>query len=221
MKTMDVAKMTALAVGTAALMAAGSAQADSVTYDLTVLNSDLINAGYSSGPTYVTVTVNRADTTHATITFQATGLDSDIIFGNGMAGVNVNASTFNYLITQGYTPGSVSTGPGNYEDGFGTFNFSINNHDGPNSGNNSSSSVIFTLTDTSGTWADASSVLLANENGAVAAAHVWLTGGPNGNTGFVGNGTPTPPSVPDGASTAMLFGIASLGLGMLKRRFAK
>lgn len=203
-------------VGALGLFAAGSASADTIDYSLGTPNSGI---SIYPGP-YASVDVNRTSSTSATITF--TGLTSGIyqylMGGDGMAGVNVNASTFGVTTGSGFA-NLVSFGSGS-EDGFGSFNLSFKNFDG---NGDAVSSLVFTLTDTSGTWASAGSVLTANSGGFLAAAHIFVENtqtGANPSTGYAANGTPSI-SVPDGASTAMLLGISSLGVGMLKRRLAK
>ena len=106
-------------------------------------------------------------------------------------------------------------------DGFGVLNQTINSFDGFT---HSSSTISFTLTNTSGTWSSAASVLVANANGARAAAHIFVTKLPvnsrNGAlaTGFAANGGAQ--QVPDGGATVMLLGAALGALGMA-RRFLK
>jgi hypothetical protein len=105
-------------------------------------------------------------------------------------------------------------------DGFGNFNLSIDDFDGYT---HSASTISFDLTDNSGTWASASNVLALNGNGYDAAAHVFVTTAPanasNGAlaTGFAGNGTTPPPSVPEPGTLALL-GSAILMLGMIRMR---
>lgn len=54
----------------------------------------------------------------------------------------------------------------------------------------------------------------------VSAAHVQ--GIPTGEgSGWIGDGAPPPPSVPDGASTLMLLGLAVMSFPVLRRTFAK
>jgi hypothetical protein len=86
----------------------------------------------------------------------------------------------------------------------------------------SSSTITFTLTNTSGTWGSAGDVLIANADGFDAAAHIFVTTSPaNASnsalaTGFAaetGGGI----SVPDGGMTVMLLGVALGALGMARR----
>jgi hypothetical protein len=81
----------------------------------------------------------------------------------------------------------------------------------------------FTLTRLSGTWANAGSVLIANLQGALAGAHIFVAQLINGQlvntnvTGYAANGGA---QVPDGGTTVMLLGAALGALGMA-RRFLK
>jgi len=178
------------------------------------------NSGISGTPgPYGTVDVNLTSSTTAVITFTAS---SGFLFTDGgSAAVNVNAGH--------WTIGSFSTipngipltdgGAGN-EDGWGSFNQTVNN---PNSSPaDRASTITFTLTDTSGTWADAAAVLTGNASGYFAAAHIYINSGSgSGNTGFAADGTPSTPSVPDGGATIALLGFGLVGIDLLRRRFAK
>src|SRR5260221_13816806 len=117
--------------------------------------------------------------------------------------VNVNATswTLNNIVGSnsgtGFTPGPYSDGGSGNVDGFGVFNQKANSFDGFT---HSSDTIKFVLTNNSGTWAAATNVLTANANGALAAAHIFVTSSPanaaNGAiaTGFAaGNGGGPPP----------------------------
>jgi len=198
------------------------AKADSITFDLTTGNSAI--SGYP-GP-YASVLVNRTSTTTATITFTSLTNSGNIYLlgGVGSVAVNVNATSFTLgPITgsnagTGFTPGPYSDGGSGNEDGFGSFNQTINSFDGYT---HSSDSISFSLTDTSGTWASAMAVLLANSGGSLAAAHIFVTADPaNGSngalaTGFAANGT-----VPDSGTTVALLGFALVGIGSLRSKFS-
>jgi len=205
MKTLTLTTKLAI-LSALLLMAVGSARAD------LILTLNVANSGVPDPGPYGTVDVHLTDSTHATVTYTAAGSFSFV--DSGIVGVEVNASSFTVGSLSGFSS-SASVGSGN-EDGFGNFNVSIDN----GAASVHETSLSFVLTDTSGSWASASSVLTGNASGYDAAAHVFYPLGNNGNgsTGYVVNGTPT---VPDGASTAMLLGIASLGVGMLKRRLVK
>jgi hypothetical protein len=211
----------------------GPARADIITFDLTAGNSAI--SGFP-GP-YEQVVVNRTSSTTATITFTSlTNAGNIYLMGDGgTVGVNVNATSFTLgTITgsnagTGFTPGPYSNGGAGNEDGFGSFNLTINSFDGYT---HSSDTVSFTITNNSGTWATASDVLTPNDttHNAEAAAHVFITTFPanaaNGAivTGFAagtggGGGTnnvttPAPPGV-----VLMATGMVMLGLfGWSRRR---
>lgn len=213
-----------LALAVLALVSASPprAVADTFTYNLTVPNTAL--GGYS-GP-FGTVTVDRTSTTSANITFAAaTGF---LFTDGGAAGVNVNATSWLLSnLTGTFLPGFKGTdlsnaGSGN-EDGFGNFNQKINEFD---SFSWALTGISFTLTDTSGTWSSANSVLVANNFGFFVAAHMGACGPPpnsqpcsintpfGANTGFVGNGTGKVPE--PGMLTMLLAGVFPLG-GLVRR----
>ena len=174
------------------------AKADSVTYMLTNANSP----GLGTGP-FGTVTVSLTGNT-ATITFQAA---AGYLFVDGQAvDVNVNATSWTVAnITSNGDPVS-DTGAHNV-DGFGSFNQTLSQANS----SNGASLVTFTLTNTSGTWASASQVLIANVDGWLVGAHLQIA---NGFTGYaVGNTT----TLPDGGTTVMLLGAALGALGMARR----
>jgi len=151
--------------------------AEVITFDLLSPNT-AINA-YPAP--FANVNVNRTDSTHATVTFQSyiTGGYQYMMGDGSTVALNVNAA--------GFTVGSVTEsnslgGPfsASYKqttlgsqqvDGWGQFNLTIDNNDGFK---DSATNVQFTLTNTSGSWADALSVLLANSGGSTAAAHIFV-----------------------------------------------
>jgi hypothetical protein len=197
------------------------AKADMYGFDLGQGNPAV--SGYP-GP-YVHVDVNRTDATHATITFTSLTNSGNIyLLGDGgSVAVNVNATSWTIgtftgsNAGTGFTPGPYSDGGAGNEDGFGSFNQTVNSFDGFT---HSSDTISFILTNTSGTWANVMDVLAANADGFYAAAHIFVTTDPanasNGAlaTGFVTNG------VPDGGATVMLLGMALGALGMVRRYFA-
>ena len=197
-------------------------EADSITFNLGTGNPAI--SGYP-GP-YASVLVNRTSTTTAIITFTSlTNSGKIYLFGDGSSvGVNVNATTWTLgAITgsnagTGFTPGPFSDGGAGNEDGFGSFNQNINSFDGFT---HSSDTVSFSLTDTSGTWANAGAVLTGNADGNLAAAHIFVTSFPanaaNGAlaTGFASGFTHV--SVPDGGTTVMLLGAGLSALGLVRR----
>jgi len=179
------------------------AKADTITYNLTVANTSTLGAG-----PFGSVLVDRTSTTTATITFTAA---SGYLFVDGSAvDVNVNGT----FTATGFTasPGeAVSFSGAKNVDGFGSFNDTNSEMDA----SNGDTTVSFTLTATGSTsWATAGSVLIANSNGALVAAHVFLVGS-NGVTGFVSNGGAV--NTPDGGTTVMLLGAALGALGVARR----
>lgn len=174
-------KRTNIAWSTAVLVAAGlmmvpSAKA-SFTFTLGTGNSAI--SGYS-GP-YAQVDVNLTDSTHATITFTSltAGGNTYLMGDGGTVGVNVNGTYTLGAVSEsnagtGFTPTYKNNTPGT-EDGFGSFNLSLNNKDGFG---DAADTITFTITDTSGTWASDSDVLTANAGGSLAAAHIFVTSSP-------------------------------------------
>jgi hypothetical protein len=89
---------------------------------------------------------------------------------------------------------------------------------------NTATAISFIVTNNSGTWAADTNVLTANNQGALAAAHIFVANGatPNPNTpalatGFAANGGS---QVPDGGMTISLLGMALAGMGWFARRKA-
>ncbi len=205
-------RMTSGAIGCCLALSALTAKSDTIyDYSLGIGNSAI--SGYTGPYGSVQVDLNTLGTI-ATITFTA---NSGFLFGDsGIAGVNVNATTFTVgNLSANLT--SPTVGSGN-EDGFGSFNVSIKNMDGEG---DAVSSLSFTVTDTSGTWANAADVLTGNGSGYVAAAHIFVQNA-NGTvavaTGYAADNTP---SVPDGGATIALLGFGLVGMDFLRRRLAK
>ena len=174
------------------------AKADSVTYMLTNANSPGLGTG-PFGTVHVDLTAGVA-----TITF--TAASGYLFVDGGSVAVNVNASawTIGNFTSNGE---SVSDTGAHNVDGFGSFNQTLSQANS----SNGASLVTFTLTNTSGTWASASQVLIANVDGWLVGAHLQIA---NGFTGYaVGNTT----TLPDGGTTVMLLGAALGALGMARR----
>ena len=180
------------------------AKADQVNYTLTTANTAALGAG-----PFGNVNVNLTAGNTATITFTAA---AGYLFVNGGAvAVNVNATSWTVgAFTVNAGANAVTDSGARNEDGFGSFN-----HTGSQqNASNGASSVSFTLTNTSGTWASAANVLAFNGNHWLVAAHIFLVGS-NGITGFAAG--PSGGSIPDGGTTVMLLGAALGALGMTRR----
>lgn len=237
MKTPTLKLMTGIALSVAAL-AIQQARADMITYDLTGPNGDLASVSGTTGAEpngYGTVTVTITGANTATVVFSSTVSANNYInlFGDGStADLNVNATSFS---VNSVTGGNSGTGfsPATYTptiaanqnvDGLGGFNLTITSNDGFHT---SSSTVTVMLTDNSGNWANAASVLFANGNGNDVGAHVFITTDPAnaGNTaiktGYAGNGVDTDTNVPDGGYTAIMLGAALLGLAKGRALFGR
>jgi hypothetical protein len=208
-----------------ALVGFGLQQAKADVFTSSLNNGNTGINGFA-GP-YGTVTITLTSSTTATVTFHSnTVAGNTYLFGDGgSVALNVNATTFSTSnifganAGTGFTPGPITQGAAGNEDGFGSFNLTMNSFDGFT---HSSSTITFTLTNTSGTWGSAGDVLVANADGFDAAAHIFVTTSPanasNGatSTGFAaetGGGI----SVPDGGMTVMLLGVALGALGMARR----
>src|SRR5215831_2751305 len=118
----------------------------------------------------------------------------------------------------GFTPGPYSNGGAGTEDGFGTFNLTINSFDGFT---HASQRIEFDLFKSSGTWSSESDILTPNADGFMAAAHIFVTPFPadaaNGalTTGFAANGETTATPEP---ATMLLLWLGIAGVEIVRRR---
>jgi hypothetical protein len=206
------------------------AKADTFDYSLSTPNQGI--SGFTGPYATVHIDLNAAGTA-ATVTFTSLTNGSNMyLMGNGNAfDLNTNgaATVSGVVFTQaanmiGFsTPSATNLNGSGSVDGFGMFNNTNDTFDGFN---NAFSQVAFTLTKNSGTWANAMSVLIANDptHNALAAAHIFVAMIVGGNvyqsngalaTGFAANGGST--SVPDGGTTVMLLGMGLGALGLVRR----
>ncbi len=199
---MKTVKVLGILVFVFMLMFAVQAQADIVTYDLTVSNLSGV-----PGP-YGTVSVNRTSGTTADVTF--TRDDGFLFVDSNIGDLNVNGS---YSASVSGLPNTPTIGSGQV-DGFGFFNLTTDDP-GVNNTDNITSFVI-SLTDTSGTWSSASDVLINNADGYLAAAHIWSPTA-NNPTGYAANG---PSKVPEPAPV-LLIGIGLAALALFGKSFSK
>jgi hypothetical protein len=173
-------------LGAAALVVCVEAATADFIVPLAVPNAALADF---TGP-YAQLDVHLVDSTHATVTFDSlTNAGNVYLMGDGgTVALNVNATSFTLGSLSGansgvgFTAGPLSDGGAGNEDGFGSFNLTINSFDGFT---HSLSEVTFGLTNNSGVWGSAANVLAENDKSNFAAAHIFVA--------------PSPADVADGA----------------------
>lgn len=154
--------------------------ANTVTSTLSVSN---LGSGFT-GP-FGTVTIDLTNSTTAIITFTSDTKGGNLYLMGGTKAADLNvrgAFDVSSSVTESnsgsgfkpkfstYTVGAMKV------DGFGKFDFTLNNKDGFK---NSASSIRFTLDAISGnTWSSAANVLTANNKGYDAAAHIFACATP-------------------------------------------
>src|SRR5215813_8813428 len=166
-----------IVVALTALFHAERTSAETVPFDLLIPNA-AINA-YPAP--FANVNINLTDATHATVTFQSsiTGGYQYLMGDGSTVALNVNATSFTVgPVTESNSLGSPFNATWKATnltsmnvDGLGPFNLTIDNKGGFQ---DSATSVQFTLTNTSGSWANALAVLLPNSSGYQAAAHIFV-----------------------------------------------
>jgi hypothetical protein len=198
------------------------ASADSVNYTLTQINESGFPAPY--GTVNVSLSGATATFTFTAATNSSNGGDS-FTYGfmdSSSAGLNVNSANFTYnndaTLTQAgfapHAPSVASTGNPGQVDGWGTFNFAIDMQDGSGS---AAASIMFSITDNTGSWVHATDVLTPNDGGNQVVAHVVPFDNTtqtlfNNNTGFAtaGPASPEPASIVIGLTSVAGFGLTRL-----------
>lgn len=196
-----------------------NARADSIT--LTIGNADLATQGAGPYATFAFTYTAIAGGTQVSVT--ATGLNG-FVFGDHQI-IDLNLSSAAGTVSNFSGTGLTLATGSNQVDGFGKFNFILNDGSGFSTGGYSALTFSF---DVSGTVSSYSQLLTTNGT-ASAAAHMALSTntactGYAGNGGTQGEGTVgesacTSTSVPDGGMTLMLFGGALVGLETVRRKF--
>jgi PEP-CTERM motif len=203
----------------AAAVGASNARADTILYQIGLGNPAI--SPYT-GP-YADVLVDRTSTTTAQVTFTSlsNGTETFLLGDGGSAAVNVNATIWSIGSILGsnggvgFAPGPFSDGGSGVEDGFGSFNQTVNDFDGYM---HTVSSLQFVLTNGSSTWASAADVLTPNASGYIAAAHIFVSdcgsvAACDAGTGALATGFATVPE----PSTALMLGLGLVALASRRR----
>ncbi|SRR5216683_1139718 len=195
-----------------------NARADSLTFSLTVANPNLATQG--AGP-YASVTITGSGTSWSVT---ATGQNGFVFGDGGVFALNLSSAAGTGTFVSG--TGLSQTAAGN-EDGFGSFNFVLNDGSGFSS---PMASLSFTFT-TTGSVSGVAALLALNDHNADIAGHLALSTN-LACTGFAANTGATKPTgspdnsacvtsgVPEPSSAALLFVGAMLigGTYLLRRR---
>lgn len=215
-----------LPVLTAVFVASAANPAHALSLILGVGNTGL--SGYT-GP-FGQVDITWVDATHANVALTSLGPVGayNYFFGNGQSlALNTNGSATVVGGVSSITSTQIQASPlapvytltsGN-ADGFGSFNFVLDNTDGYQ---HSVSTLNFTLQKSSGSWSSDADVLTANAKGQLAAGHVFVVNNDAGytNTGVTGFAADGVAAVPEPFSLTLLGG-GLLGLGALRARKKK
>jgi hypothetical protein len=215
--------LATVAAASALALTFGTVASAATVYSLSSLNLSGYPAPYGS------VSVNLTSPTMATVTFTSdnVGIYDYFFIDSSAADVNVNATTWTItsLTTNGLNGATLTDSGSGQVDGWGTFNQTTLQTDGYA---DRSTLISFVLTDTSGTWANSDSVLIANSLGNTVGAHIAVcdtSTNPTCNstigavaTGFATNGTGRVP-IPEPATWAMMvIGFGGLGAVLRSKR---
>ena len=220
MKTLKFVPPILIAVACLGLQ---QAKADTSTF---FLGSTNFNGFTNINMVQVSITTtnnsNQATVSFTSQTANVGGTNYIFMIGSSNAfdlNTSAAATTGNYAFTQpmngGFSPPSVPAGGANGSGQVGQFGMFNNTNTMFNGFSTAVTGVTFTLTRMSGVWGSAASVLLANANNQLAAAHIFITQAP----GNLSNGTIFTgfAAVPDGGTTVMLLGVALGALGIVRR----
>jgi len=200
-----------------AFAVAPNAQADSISYTLSVANPDLFSQG--AGP-YGTVTVSSVGINGMVWLVSATGSNNFVFGAAGTFALNVNlanAGTVTLSPSPFCSMSPCTQGNAGNNDGFGTFTFMVNDGPGFSNGGYSSLSFVFTTSNAvSGSLV--TNLLTVNDHGATVSAHMALASNTacTGYTANAGRNDASGPSQnPDCVSTPESSSLETGGIGMI------